>query len=144
MNKMPRILLVEDNEGDAELVLEALENEEVKSAIPVIDNGEDAISYLKQEGKYENEILPSLILLDLNLPKSDGKEVLSFIKNNTDLKKIPVIILTTSALQSDVDFAYDNHANCYIVKSGDLNEFNLSIQTLEKFWMHSVLYPNKK
>lgn len=143
MKHIPRILLVEDNEGDAELTMEAFESNLVKSDIMVIDNGEEAINYLKLQGRFLDETLPDLILLDLNLPKIDGREVLHFIKNNNALKHIPVVMLTTSSLQSDIAYSYNNHANCYIVKSGNLEEFNDSINSLEKFWIHCVTYPNK-
>lgn len=142
MKNLPRILLVEDNEGDAELVIEALENSTVKSEIMVIDDGELALQYLSRGGKFENEQLPDLILLDVNLPKIDGKEILQYVKNDEILKKIPVIMLTTSSLQTDIDFAYNNHVNCYIVKSGNLAEFNKTISLLEKFWVHTVTYAN--
>ena len=143
MKNLPRILLVEDNDGDAELTIEALENNALKTDIIVIDNGEDAMKFLKHEGKYLNETLPDLILLDLNLPKIDGREVLHFVKNNSALKRIPVVMLTTSSLQSDIDYSYNNHANCYIVKAGNLAEFNASINSLERFWIHCVTYPNR-
>lgn len=143
MKNIPRILLVEDNEGDAVLTMEALENNVVKSDIMVIDNGEEAIRYLKLQGKYVNESLPDLILLDLNLPKIDGREVLHFVKNNDVLKSIPVVMLTTSSLQTDIAYSYNNHANCYIVKSSNLSEFNDSINSLEKFWIQCVTYLNK-
>ena len=143
MNNLPRILLVEDNDGDAVLTIEALENNPIKSDILLIDNGEDAMKFLKQQGKYVNETLPDLILLDLNLPKIDGSEVLHFVKNNDALKKIPVVMLTTSSSQTDIEYSYNNHANCYIVKSGNLSEFNAAIHSLERFWMHCVTYPKK-
>ena len=144
MGQLAKILLIEDNEGDAELTIEALENKIIKSNIKVIDNGEDALNYLKLEGKYQGEDLPDLILLDLNLPKVDGREILYFIKNTHDLKKIPVVMLTTSSLQSDIEYAYNNHANCYVVKSGNLSEFNESINSLERFWINSVTYPKNE
>ena len=142
MKKLPKILLIEDNEGDAELVKEALGNRQLKSEILVIDDGEEAINFLNGSGKYKGEAPPNLIVLDVNLPKVDGKEILMFVKNNPNLKKIPVVIFTTSSLQSDIDFAYSNHANCYIVKSGDLSEFKKVISALEDFWVHSVTYAN--
>ena len=138
-----KILLVEDNEGDAELVIEALGNNGSRCDILVIDDGEEAIRFLSGEGRYANEALPDLILLDVNLPKIDGKEVLLFVKSNENLKQIPVVMLTTSSLQSDVDFAYKNHANCYLVKSGNLTEFYRTMESLENFWINSVTYANK-
>ena len=137
MKKDAKILLIEDNEGDAELTKEALKTHSEYLEITVITNGEDAIQYLK----LNHEILPHLVFLDINLPKVDGKEVLYFIKNSDILKKIPVVMLTSSALQKDINYAYSNHANCYIVKSGNLKEFVNTIKSVEKFWMHCVTYP---
>jgi chemotaxis family two-component system response regulator Rcp1 len=143
MKDLPKILLVEDNEGDAVLVFEALQNAEVKAQLVVVDDGEEAIQYLSRDGKYKGESLPDLILLDLNLPKVDGKGVLVFVKTNHELRRIPVVMLTTSSLQTDIDFAYDNHVNCYIVKSGNLTEFYKIIHSLEHFWVNTVTYANK-
>lgn len=142
MKNIFKILLVEDNEGDAELTIEALQDLAVKSQIEVINDGEQAISYLSNAGRLKDRKLPDLILLDLNLPKVDGKEVLLFVKNSEALKKIPVVVLTTSSLESDIAFAYNNHANCYMVKSGNLMEFNKAISALEAFWINSVTYAN--
>ncbi|RNI33434.1 response regulator [Hanamia caeni] len=130
------ILLIEDNEGDVELIREALSCHSAALEISVIDNGEDAIFSLKSEQK----ILPDLILLDINLPKVDGKEVLHFVKNNAELKKIPVIILTSSSLQKDIDYCYNNHANCYIVKPIHLEGFMNTIELIEKFWLRCATY----
>lgn len=143
MKNLPKILLVEDNDGDAELTIQALESNRVKSEIMVINNGEEALRYLNLEGKYFGQSLPDLILLDLNLPKVDGREVLHFLKNKDGLKKIPVVMLTTSSSQADINYSYNNHANCYIVKSGTLSEFNKAISSLERFWIQCVTYPNR-
>lgn len=137
MKKDAKILLIEDNEGDAELTKEALKKHSEYLEITVITNGEEAIQYLK----LNHEILPQLVFLDINLPKVDGKEVLHFIKNNDKLKKIPVVMLTSSALQNDINYAYNNHVNCYIVKSGNLKDFMDTINSIERFWMHCVTYP---
>ncbi|MDB5223074.1 MAG: response regulator receiver protein [Chitinophagaceae bacterium] len=142
MKNEPRILLlVEDNEGDAELTIEALKNNDIRSEIKVIKNGEEALQFLKLEGDYAHETLPDLILLDINLPKIDGKEVLHFVKNDEVLKKIPVVILTTSSLQKDIAYSYNNHANCYIVKPGNLKDFTTAINSIERFWIQCVTYP---
>lgn len=143
MKKEPKILLVEDNEGDAELTLEALKSNDILSEVRLINNGEEAIRFLKLEKDYANETLPDLILLDLNLPKVDGKEVLHFIKNNHELKMIPVVILTTSSLQKDITYAYKNHANCYMVKPSNLKDFITVINAVEQFWINCVTYPKK-
>jgi CheY-like chemotaxis protein len=140
---MPRILLIEDNEGDAELITEALKNNANSAEIKVINNGEDALRFLKSEVDDVHETLPDLILLDLNLPKVDGKEVLHFIKNNDSLKGIPVVMLTTSSLQKDISYSYNNHANCYIVKPGNLKDFMTAIHSIEGFWIECVTYPKK-
>ena len=101
------------------------------------------IEFLKLEGDYVNKTLPDLILLDINLPKADGKEVLHFIKNDDALKRIPVVILTTSSLQNDITYSYNNHANCYIVKPGNLKDFINVINSIENFWINCVTYPKK-
>ena len=115
------ILLVEDNEGDVILTLEALKQAKLRNKISVVRDGEQALSFLYKEGKYQSEESPHLILLDINLPKVDGKEVLARIKNDPYLKKIPVVILTTSSSEKDILEAYNNHANCYVTKPVDLN-----------------------
>lgn len=137
MKHDPRILLIEDNEGDAELTIEALKHNAISSEIKVINNGEDALKFLK----LESEKLPDLILLDLNLPKVDGKEVLHFVKNDDALKGIPVVMLTTSSLQKDITYSYNNNANCYIVKPGNLKDFMTTINSIERFWINCVTYP---
>ncbi len=143
MKTTKRVLIVEDNAGDVELITEALCINE-GCDIKVINNGEDAIEFLKLEDDYVNETLPDLILLDLNLPKADGKEVLHFIKNDDALKRIPVVMLTTSSLQNDITYSYNNHANCYIVKPGNLKDFINAINSIENFWINCVTYPKKK
>jgi CheY-like chemotaxis protein len=140
---LPTILLVEDNEGDAVLTLQALAGNATECDVIVLDDGEQAINYLEKAVQEQKKKLPDLILLDLNLPKIDGREVLQFIKGRDLLKKIPVVMLTTSSLQTDINYAYNNHANCYIVKSGNLTEFNGKISSLQQFWMHCVTFPNK-
>jgi len=138
-NKKINILLIEDNEGDVELILEAFNSHSTMLEISVIDNGEDALLSLKcKEG-----ILPDLILLDINLPKVDGREVLRFVKNDEELKKIPVVMLTSSNLQKDIEYSYNNYANCYMVKPGNLNDFINMIKSIETFWINSVTYLQK-
>jgi len=135
------ILLVEDNEGDVVLTLEALREAKLKNKISVVRDGEEALEFLYKEGKYAAEVTPQLILLDINLPKIDGKEVLARIKNDTDLKKIPVVILTTSSSETDILEAYNNYANCYITKPVDLDKFINIIHTIEDFWISIVQLP---
>ena len=141
MKKELKILLIEDNEGDVELITEAFKNNNLNSEITVVNNGEEAIIYLHsaEEDKLEN--YPNLILLDINLPKIDGKEVLHYIKTNDKLKMIPVVMLTTSSLQNDILYAYSNQANCYIVKPANFKEFINTIRSLETFWLDCVTYP---
>lgn len=135
------ILLVEDNEGDVVLTLEALKEAKLKNKISVVRDGEQALEFLFREGKYANEEPPQLVLLDINLPRIDGKEVLNRIKTDTDLKKIPVVILTTSSSERDIVDAYNNYANCYITKPVDLDKFIDVIHTIEDFWISIVQLP---
>jgi two-component system, chemotaxis family, response regulator Rcp1 len=135
------ILLVEDNEGDIVLTLEALREAKLKNNISVVRDGEEALQFLYKEGKFADEETPQLILLDINLPKTDGKEVLQRIKYDPDLKKIPVVILTTSSSEKDILEAYNNHANCYITKPVDLDKFIQVIHTVEDFWISIVQLP---
>lgn len=143
MIKEPRILLIEDNQGDAELTREVFKNHAANTQMHVLNNGEEALQSLKQKGEFENELRPHLILLDINLPKVDGKEVLRFIKNDDELKCIPVVIFSTSSLEEDINYAYRHHANCYMVKPANLKDFNLTIKAIYNFWINSVTYPNK-
>ena len=136
------ILLVEDNPGDIRLTKEAFKEGRIKNDLYVVTDGEEAISYLRKIGKYENAITPDLILLDLNLPKKDGREVLSEIKEDPQLKCIPVIILTTSSAQNDIISTYEGHANCYIMKPVDFTQFLSVIRTIEDFWLSVVKLPN--
>lgn len=135
------ILLVEDNEGDVVLTLEALKEAKLKNKISVVRDGEQAMQFLYKEGRFTFEDVPQLILLDINLPKMDGKEVLNRIKTDPNLKKIPVVILTTSSSEKDILEAYNNHANCYITKPVDLNKFIDVIHTIEDFWISIVQLP---
>ena len=141
MKKQLKILLVEDNRGDVELIIEAFKDNNMNSKITVVDNGEEAIIYLNAKGKDAPEDLPNLILLDINLPKIDGREVLHYIKTKDKLKMIPVVMLTTSSLQNDILYSYNNQANRYIVKPANLKEFINTIRALETFWLDYVTYP---
>lgn len=137
------ILLVEDNEGDIRLTIEAFKEAKIRNQIKVVKDGEEALEYLKKQGKYTDVITPDIILLDINLPKIDGKEVLNTIKNDTALKIIPVIMLTTSSADSDVQESYENHANCYVIKPVDLNKFMDVIRSIEDYWISIVKLPGK-
>ena len=137
------ILLVEDNPGDIRLTKEAFKDGRIKNDLNVVMDGEEAILYLKKKEKYVNASTPDIILLDLNLPKKDGREVLAEIKSDLELKCIPVIILTTSSAQSDILCTYSQHANCYITKPVDFNQFITVIRTIENFWLTIVKLPGK-
>jgi CheY-like chemotaxis protein len=136
------ILLVEDNPGDARLTLEAFKDGRVLNNITVIRDGVEALAYLRRQERYENVPVPDLILLDLNLPKKDGRQVLEEIKTDEKLKRIPVIVLSTSASHEDVARSYGSHANCYITKPVDLDQFLHVIQSIESFWLSLVKLPS--
>lgn len=136
------ILLVEDNEGDILLTIDAFEEGRISNKISVVRDGNEAIDFLTQSGKYTNRELPDLILLDINLPKKNGHEVLSFIKSTESLKHIPVIILTTSSSESDIEKAYKNFVSCYITKPIEVNDFLNAISKIEDFWFSIVSLPN--
>lgn len=133
--KLAHILLVEDNEGDIVLTLDAFEECKVKTEISVVKNGKEALDFLFQRGAFINAKKPDLILLDINLPIFNGHEVLKQIKADVVLKKIPVIILTTSSNKKDIDEAYSNHCNSYVKKPLDMNEFIKSVSKIEEFWL---------
>ncbi len=135
------ILLVDDNEGDIVLTVEALSEANIINNISIVRDGEEAINFLNRKGRYKDSELPDLILLDINLPRMDGKEVLAIIKSDKELKRIPVIMLTTSSSEKDIGAAYDNHANCYITKPVDLDRFMSVIRTIEDFWISIVKLP---
>lgn len=135
------ILLVEDNPGDADLAREALEDSKMNNHLDVVDDGVKAMAYLRREPPYAEAPRPDLILLDLNLPKKDGREVLAEIKSDDNLKRIPVVILTTSRAEEDVLKTYNLHANCYITKPIDLNQFMHVVRSIEEFWLSIVILP---
>lgn len=142
--RIVKILLVEDNVAEADLAREALEESKIENELFVVTNGEAAMDYLHKKERYSEAQRPDLILLDLNLPKKDGREVLTEIKNDDALKDIPVIILTTSKADEDVLMAYKNHANCYIRKPFDYEQFYTVIKKIEGFWFSTVLLPPKR
>ena len=138
------ILLVEDNEGDIFLVTEALEEGKIVNKISVAKDGKDAMDFLDRKGKHENAATPDLILLDVNLPKKNGHEVLEYIKGQENLKQIPVIMLTTSSAEKDILLSYKNHANCFITKPVDVDSFLKVIYSIENFWINIVALPANK
>jgi two-component system, chemotaxis family, response regulator Rcp1 len=135
------ILLVEDNPADVRLTREALKECKLLNKLSVVTDGFEAMEFIRQKGKYADEPLPDLVLLDLNLPKKDGREVLAEIKQDPDLKKIPVVILTTSNAEKDVLMSYNHHANCYITKPVDLEQFITVVKSIENFWLTIVKLP---
>jgi chemotaxis family two-component system response regulator Rcp1 len=135
------ILLVEDNPGDADLAREALEGGKIKNNLFVASDGETAMNFLYKAGPYADMPRPDLILLDLNLPRKDGREVLADIKADNELKRIPVVILTTSKSEEDILKSYNLHANCYITKPIDLNQFIRVVRCIEDFWLSIVVLP---
>jgi two-component system, chemotaxis family, response regulator Rcp1 len=143
LGKAIEILLVEDNRGDARLAQEALKDSKIKNNLHIVGDGEEASDFLFRKGKYANVPHPDLILLDLNLPKKDGRELLAEIKNDPNLKRIPVVILTTSKAEEDIIKTYDLHANCYITKPLDLDQFMKVIKSIEEFWLTIVVLPHK-
>ncbi len=129
------ILLVEDNEGDIILTLEAFEESKVKTKISVVKNGQEALDFLFKRGDYQDSKKPDLILLDINIPIINGHEVLKLIKEDSVLKKIPVIMLTTSSNPKDINLAYENHGNSYVKKPIEMDEFLKAILQIEEFWL---------
>ena len=135
------ILLVEDNPGDVRLTRETLQDFEVLNHLSVVGDGVEAMAFLRREGKYVHASRPDLILLDLNLPRKDGREVLTEIKVDEHLKRIPVVILTTSSAEEDILNTYEHHANCYIKKPVDLDQFSAVVKSIESFWFTTVKLP---
>ena len=135
------ILLVEDNAADVRLTIEAFKDAKVRNVIHVAKDGVEAMSFLHREGKFASASHPDIILLDLNLPKKDGREVLTEIKSDENLKRIPVVILTTSKSEEDILRTYNGHANCYINKPVDLDQFINVVRTIESFWLTIVKLP---
>ena len=137
------VLLVEDNQDDIELTLEALQDSKVRMEIDTVSDGMSAMAYLRREGKYADKPRPDLILLDLNLPLMDGREVLKEIREDEELTDIPVVVLTTSEDEGDILKAYKLHANCYITKPVDFERFTEIIKQVEGFWLQLVKLPRR-
>ena len=135
------ILLVEDNPGDVDLTRETLLDSKLLNHMSVVNNGVEAMAYLRREGKYAAATRPDLILLDLNLPRKDGREVLAEIKVDERLRRIPVVVLTTSCAEKDILETYDLHANCYITKPVNLDQFSAVVKAIEEFWFTIVRLP---
>jgi two-component system, chemotaxis family, response regulator Rcp1 len=137
------ILLVEDNPGDVRLVQEALRDSKLINKMHAVTDGQKALAYLRKEGLFADAVRPDLVLLDLNLPRKDGREVLAEIKADDALRQIPVVIVTSSKAEEDILKAYDHHANCYITKAVDLEKFMEVVRAIEEFWVSIVKLPAK-
>ncbi len=135
------ILLVEDNRGDIRLIQEAFKSTGARCEVVVARDGMDAMSYLRREGEHLNVPLPDLVLLDLNLPKKDGREVLAEIKADPQLKHLPIVVLTTSLNEEDIANSYDLHVNCYIAKSRNLTQLFKIVRGIEEFWLETATLP---
>ncbi|OGT17428.1 MAG: response regulator [Gallionellales bacterium RIFCSPHIGHO2_02_FULL_57_16] len=135
-------LLVEDNPGDVRLTQEALKSHKVQNNLHVATDGEEAMAFLRRQGKYANAPRPDIILLDLNLPKKDGREVLAEIKSDPNLKTIPVVIITSSEAEQDVIKSYNLNANCYVTKPVNLDQFIKVVQSVNDFWLTIVKLPS--
>jgi CheY-like chemotaxis protein len=135
------ILLVEDNPGDVRLTKEALKEGKVYNNLHWAKDGVEALEFLRRQGKHASAPRPDIILLDLNLPKKDGREVLAVVKRDDDLKQIPVVVLTTSKAEEDVLKSYELHANCYVTKPVDLEKFIQVVQSIDRFWLTVVTLP---
>jgi CheY-like chemotaxis protein len=142
--KMIEILLIEDNPGDAELARETLATSKIRNKLHVVIDGEKAMDFLYKRGVYAEVPRPDIIILDLNLPRKDGREVLAEIKMDDDLKRIPVVILSSSKAEEDILKSYNLHANCYITKPLDFRQFTKIVESIENFWLTIVKLPNGK
>jgi len=142
-NERPiEILLVEDNAADVRLTMEALREGKVRNRLTVARDGQDALEILQRKGPHTDAARPDLILLDLNLPRRDGREVLAELKKDDDLKRIPVVVLTTSSAEVDILQSYELHANCYITKPVDLEQFITVVKSIDDFWLTVVRLPS--
>jgi CheY-like chemotaxis protein len=137
------ILLVEDNPGDARLTREALREGKIRNNLHHARDGVEALAYLRREGEHAKAAIPDLVLLDLNLPRKDGREVLAEMKQDARLRTIPVVVLTTSEAESDIVRSYELHANCYITKPVGLEQFIAIVREIESFWLAVVTLPNR-
>jgi two-component system, chemotaxis family, response regulator Rcp1 len=141
IHELVQILLVEDNPGDVRLTREALKEAKFRNTLQVVGDGVEALAYLRQQGQYIGAVRPHLIMLDLNLPRMDGREVLAAIKEDQDLRRIPVVVLSSSEAESDIARAYELHANCYVTKPVDIDHFLTVVKSIEEFWVEIVKLP---
>ena len=142
VSRQVEFLLAEDNPGDVRLTQEALRESKIRNNLNVVPDGMEAMAFLRKQGKYAGVPTPDVVLLDLNLPKKDGREVLADIKSDPVLKRIPVVIITSSEAEQDILRTYDLHANCYVTKPVDLDQFIKVIQSIENFWLTIVKLPS--
>ncbi|MGA8543140.1 MAG: response regulator [Thermoplasmata archaeon] len=138
-----QILIVEDNPADARLVREVMRDSKVLNEIQWVPDGVEALAYLRRQGKYANAPRPNLIFLDLNMPRKDGREVLREVKADTDLRRIPIVVMTSSQAEEDIARAYDHHANCYVRKPIDFAQFHEVVKSIETFWFATVELPTR-
>jgi two-component system, chemotaxis family, response regulator Rcp1 len=143
IHELVHILLVEDNPGDVRLTREALKEAKFRNKVEVVGDGVEALAYLRQEGQYSGAMRPHLIMLDLNLPRMDGREVLAAIKKDADLRRIPVVVLSSSEAETDIARAYELHANAYVTKPVDIDHFLQVVKAIEEFWVEIVKLPSE-
>jgi two-component system, chemotaxis family, response regulator Rcp1 len=143
IHELVQILLVEDNPGDVRLTREALKEAKFRNKVQVVGDGVEALAYLRQEGQYSGAMRPHLIMLDLNLPRMDGREVLAAIKKDADLRRIPVVVLSSSEAEADIARAYELHANAYVTKPVDIEHFLQVVKAIEEFWVEIVKLPSE-
>jgi chemotaxis family two-component system response regulator Rcp1 len=141
--RLVEILLVEDNPGDVRLTMEALKEGKVRNRLHVVSDGVEALAFLRREDRFQEAPRPDLILLDLNLPRKDGREVLAVVKDDPRLRRIPVVVLTTSKAEEDVLKSYELHASCYVTKPVDLDQFMNVIRSIDDFWLSIVKLPKE-
>lgn len=144
INSPPEVLLVDDNPADLELTYEALGRSTPRVSVNMVGDGVQALAFLQREGNYADKPRPDLIVLDLNLPHKHGREVLSEVKSDPELARIPVVIFSTSQASSDINGSYDLGANCYLCKPGNLPEFRAVVQSMADFWLDSAVLPHKE
>ena len=138
-----RVLVVDDNPGDARLVREVMRDSKMLNELHWTPDGVEAMAFLRRQGKYANAPRPNIVFLDLNMPRKDGRQVLHEIKSDDDLRRIPVVIMTSSQAEEDIARAYDQHANCYVRKPLDFQQFHQVVRTLENFWFTTVELPTR-
>jgi two-component system, chemotaxis family, response regulator Rcp1 len=142
IHELVQILLVEDNPGDVRLTQEALKEAKFRNTVQVVGDGVEALAYLRQQGKYSAATRPHMVMLDLNMPRMDGREVLEAIKKDPDLRRIPVVVLTSSEAETDIARAYELYANCYVTKPVDIDHFLQVVKSIEEFWVEIVRLPS--